>query len=130
MATAFLSGWWNGCQRRAPRSAQTNESPNSKLRKRGGRKRAPQFCDERFSPVAERAIAIWKQLRLQSNVDLGGIELEGTAKRRRVTLRVTVDGTPAEALGVMSQGELHGVALSLFLPRATLPESPFRFLMD
>jgi ABC-type lipoprotein export system ATPase subunit len=84
--------------------------------------------DERFSPVAERAIAIWKQLRLQSNVDLGAIELEGTAQRRRVTLRVTVDGTPAEALGVMSQGELHALALSLFLPRATLPESPFRFL--
>ena len=84
--------------------------------------------DERFSPVAERAVAIWKQLRLQSNVDLGGIELEGTAQRRRVTLRVTVDGTPAEALGVMSQGELHALALSLFLPRATLPESPFRFL--
>ena len=84
--------------------------------------------DERFSPVAERAIAIWKQLRLQSNVDLGGIELEGTAQRRRVTLRVSVDGTPAEALGVMSQGELHALALSLFLPRATLPESPFRFL--
>lgn len=84
--------------------------------------------DERFSPVAERAIAIWNQLRLQSNVDLGAIELEGTAQRRRVTLRVTVDGTPAEALGVMSQGELHALALSLFLPRATLPESPFRFL--
>jgi hypothetical protein len=84
--------------------------------------------DERFSPVAERAVAIWKQLRLQSNVDLGGIELEGTAQRRRVTLRVTVDGTPAEAFGVMSQGELHALALSLFLPRATLPESPFRFL--
>lgn len=84
--------------------------------------------DERFSPVAERAMAIWKQLRLQSNVDLGSVELEGTAQRRRVTLRVTVDGTPAEALGVMSQGELHALALSLFLPRATLPESPFRFV--
>ena len=29
----------------------------------------------------------------------------------------------------MSQGELHAMALSLFLPRATLPESPFRFLV-
>jgi hypothetical protein len=28
----------------------------------------------------------------------------------------------------MSQGELHSLALSLFLPRATLPESPFRFI--
>src|SRR5688572_18807629 len=29
----------------------------------------------------------------------------------------------------MSQGELHAIALSLFLPRATLPESPFRFIV-
>jgi hypothetical protein len=29
----------------------------------------------------------------------------------------------------MSQGELHSLALSLFLPRAMLPESPFRFLI-
>jgi hypothetical protein len=84
--------------------------------------------DERFAPIAERARAVWSQLRLQSNVDLGGVALEGTAQRRKVTLQVTVDGTPAEALGVMSQGELHSLALSLFLPRATLPESPFRFI--
>ncbi|HXG88033.1 MAG TPA: AAA family ATPase [Vicinamibacterales bacterium] len=84
--------------------------------------------DERFAPIAERARAVWNQLRLQSNVDLGGVVLEGTAGRRRVVLQVTVDGTPAEALGVMSQGELHSLALSLFLPRATLPESPFRFI--
>ena len=84
--------------------------------------------DERFAPIATRARAVWNQLRLQSNVDLGGVVLEGTAGRRRVALQVTVDGTPAEALGVMSQGELHCLALSLFLPRATLPESPFRFI--
>ena len=45
-----------------------------------------------------------------------------------VALKVTVDGKDAEALGVMSQGELHSLALSLFLPRATLPDSPFRFI--
>ncbi|MEZ5288039.1 MAG: AAA family ATPase [Vicinamibacterales bacterium] len=84
--------------------------------------------NERFAPIAERAMAIWRQLRLQSNVDLGGVELEGSATKRRVTLAVTVDGAPADALGVMSQGELHSLALSLFLPRATLAESPFRFL--
>lgn len=84
--------------------------------------------DERFAPIAERAIAIWQQLRLQSNVDLGSVELEGMSTKRRVTLKVTVDGAPAEALGVMSQGELHSLALSLFLPRATLPDSPFRFI--
>ena len=45
------------------------------------------------------------------------------------TLDVTVDGVEGAALGVMSQGELHALALSLFLPRATLPESPFRFVV-
>lgn len=84
--------------------------------------------NERFAPIAARAMATWKQLRLQSSVDLGGVELEGAAGRRRVTLKVTVDGKDAEALGVMSQGELHSLALSLFLPRATLPDSPFRFI--
>jgi len=29
----------------------------------------------------------------------------------------------------MSQGELHSLALSLFIPRATLPASPFRFIV-
>ena len=84
--------------------------------------------DERFAPIADRAMATWRELRLQSSVDLGGVELEGTTTKRRVTLKVTVDGAPADALGVMSQGELHSLALSLFLPRATLAESPFRFI--
>jgi hypothetical protein len=46
-----------------------------------------------------------------------------------VKIDVTIDGVPSAALGVMSQGELHAMALSLFLPRATLPESPFRFVV-
>src|SRR5262249_7400710 len=53
----------------------------------------------------------------------------GARTSRRVTLDVTVDGVRGAALGVMSQGELHALALSLFLPRATLPESPFRFIV-
>ena len=46
-----------------------------------------------------------------------------------MALDVTVDGVEGAALGVMSQGELHSLALSLFVPRATLPESPFRFIV-
>src|SRR5262245_16699117 len=72
---------------------------------------------------------IWELLRHQSSVTLGHIELEGTGVRRRVTLDVTIDGVSGAALGVMSQGELHALALSLFFPRATLPESPFRFVV-
>ena len=62
-------------------------------------------------------------------MDLGAIRLAGSATQRRVELDVSVDGTPGSALGVMSQGEVNALALSVFLPRATLPASPFRFLV-
>ncbi|MEP7246125.1 MAG: hypothetical protein ABI885_20925 [Gammaproteobacteria bacterium] len=45
-----------------------------------------------------------------------------------MALQVTVDGSPAQALGVMSQGGLHSLAISLFLPRAPLAGSLFRFI--
>jgi recombinational DNA repair ATPase RecF len=85
--------------------------------------------NERFQPIAAKARENWALMRLQSNVDLTAIELEGTGKAQSVGLRVTVDGKPAGALGVMSQGELNSLALSLFLPRASLPVSPFGFVI-
>jgi recombinational DNA repair ATPase RecF len=84
---------------------------------------------ERFRPIADRAKAIWRQLRQQSNVELEDVTLKGAATQRSVALDVTVDGVPGAALGVMSQGELNALALSLFMPRASLPESPFRFMV-
>jgi len=88
-----------------------------------------QMRNDRFEPIAAEAQRTWEQLRQQSSVELKAVELEGTGTRRRVALKVTVDGVDGVALGVMSQGELHSLALSLFLPRATLPESPFRFVV-
>ena len=85
--------------------------------------------NDRFAPIADKAMAAWAHLRQQSNVELGRIELSGASTSRRVVLDVTVDDVPGAALGVMSQGELHSLALSLFLPRATLDESPFRFVV-
>lgn len=85
--------------------------------------------DERFAPIADHSRAVWERLRQQSNIDLGRIAFAGSANSRRVVLDVTVDGVAGAALGVMSQGELNCLALSLFLPRATLAESPFRFLV-
>lgn len=85
--------------------------------------------NDRFAPIADRSMAIWKTLRQRSNVELGRIELKGSGTARKVTLDVTIDGVPGAALGVMSQGELHALALSLFFPRATLDESPFRFVV-
>lgn len=84
---------------------------------------------ERFEPIAAKAREYWGLMRLQSSVDLTAITLEGTGKAQAVGLEVTVDGKPAGALGVMSQGELNSLALSLFLPRASLPVSPFGFVI-
>jgi len=84
---------------------------------------------ERFRPIADKARAVWNDLRQSSNVELADIQLAGSATQRRVALDVTVDGVEGAALGVMSQGELNALALCLFMPRASLPESPFRFMV-
>jgi ABC-type lipoprotein export system ATPase subunit len=87
------------------------------------------FRNLRLEPIAAQARTIWAQLRQESNVDLGSITLEGTATKRRAVLGGFVDGQPTKALSVMSQGELHALALALFLPRATAGGSPFRFVV-
>lgn len=83
----------------------------------------------RLAPMVDQAQQIWGRMRHESNVDLGGITLEGSATRRRAVIDGTVDGVPTGALSVMSQGELHALALALFIPRATTPASPFRFIV-
>lgn len=90
---------------------------------------AGQLRNERLAPLTEKSRQIWAALRQESNVDLGAIRLEGQKTTRRVVLRAAVDGSETEAFGVMSQGELQALALAVFIPRATSPESPFRFLV-
>ncbi|GGL08487.1 AAA family ATPase [Nocardia jinanensis] len=86
--------------------------------------------DERLAPLAGTARWVWQTLRQQSSVELGGIHLQGNANSaRRVHLEVTVDDVDGAALSVMSQGELHALGLALFLPRATVAASPFRFVV-
>ncbi|MEO8359015.1 MAG: AAA family ATPase [Vicinamibacteria bacterium] len=85
--------------------------------------------NERFAPLASEVKRIWEQLRHNSNVSLEDIRLTGVNTSRKVQLDVKVDGTEAKAIGVMSQGELHALALALFLPRAMLGESPFGFVL-
>jgi ATPase subunit of ABC transporter with duplicated ATPase domains len=84
---------------------------------------------ERFTPISEAVQQYWERLRLSSNVALAGVEMKRSGTSRSLALDVTVDDTGASALGVMSQGELHALALSVFLPRATSDASPFRFLV-
>lgn len=85
--------------------------------------------NERLEPVVQQAMQYWSEVRLNSSVNLRDITLAGAANRRTVKVDVSVDGDEAPALGVMSQGELNCLALSLFLPRAALPGSPFGFVV-
>jgi hypothetical protein len=84
---------------------------------------------DRFIPIAAKAAEVWSRLRTSSNVDLERVDLRGSGSHGKVSLAVTIDGKPGVALGVMSQGELHSLALSLFIPRATRQDSPFRFIV-
>ncbi len=121
-----VAGWLAGA-REAVRGA--SDLKRLKSAEAWLKKAAAGIRDDRFLPIAEKAARIWEHLRQQSHVELGRIQLTGEGTRRRVALDVTVDGVEGAALGVMSQGELHSLALSLFVPRATLPESPFRFIV-
>ena len=85
--------------------------------------------DERFDPISEQAVRIWNRLSGATNVELVPPKLAGAATSRKIRLEVLVDGASSDARGVMSQGELNSLALSLFLPRALLDESPFGFIV-
>jgi hypothetical protein len=84
---------------------------------------------ERVAPIADAAKANWNVLRQGSNVSLDALQLQRSGTVRRADVSVSVDGSAASAFGVMSQGELHALAVSVFLPRAAFSESPFRFMV-
>lgn len=86
-----------------------------------------QLRAERIAPIADGARAIWAALSERSSVAFEDVGLVGKGNRRSARIDVRVDGVDSSALSVLSQGELNALALSLFLPRATLAESPFCF---
>jgi energy-coupling factor transporter ATP-binding protein EcfA2 len=113
------------------RTAQDDAAPvaSIKLTEKWLKSTTDDIRNDRLAPLARQARSIWAMLRQESNVSLGAIRLAGSSTQRRLELDVSVDGAPGSALGVMSQGEINALALSVFLPRARLPASPFRFLV-
>ncbi|WP_405394568.1 AAA family ATPase [Streptomyces gougerotii] len=93
------------------------------------RKLTDELRAERMRHFSKQSQEVWTRLCESSNVSLGPVDLTGTAKQGGVKLDVSVDDHEAPAYSVMSQGELHSLALSLFIPRATHEASPFGFLV-
>jgi ABC-type Mn2+/Zn2+ transport system ATPase subunit len=84
---------------------------------------------ERLAPVVDEAKANWTELQIEDDLSLGNVELKKQGTQRFVSFDVAIDGVNTSAFGVMSQGELSALAISVFLPRAMLPGSPFRFMV-
>ncbi|SBW20864.1 hypothetical protein FDG2_1828 [Candidatus Protofrankia californiensis] len=95
------------------------------------KKLATKLREQRMAGFADQSQRIWERLRQESNIDLTRVSLHGSEKAtvRRLVMDVSVDGAEASALSVMSQGEQHSLALSLFLPRAATADSPFGFVV-
>ena len=123
---AELAAWLDIAKQATTGEAQLDDL---KAAEKWLRAASAEIRNQRFAPIADVAQSVWETLRMQSNVELKKIVLTGAGSARKVVLEVTVDGMEGAALGVMSQGELNSLALSLFMPRATLPESPFRFVV-
>jgi energy-coupling factor transporter ATP-binding protein EcfA2 len=124
---AYELGAWLAEAR--PAMEEQGQVPALKAAEKWVKEATGNLRDERFAPIADRVDANWRMLRQDSNVTLAKLRLEGSGTQRHVALDIDVDGQPGAALAVMSQGELNCLALSLFLPRATLAESPFRFVV-
>ena len=121
-----VAGW---CARAQEAEAAAKALPALKDAIRWLKSANDDIRNDRLAPLGEQARSIWSKLRQESNVDLGAIRLTGSNTQRKLDVQVTVDGTPGSALGVMSQGEINALALSIFIPRATIAASPFRFLV-
>lgn len=90
---------------------------------------AEELRRERLAPFSEQSARIWADLRQDSNVDLGPIAFTGAGRtRRKLDVSVRIDGADG-GVPMLSNGELHALGLSLFLPRSTAPDSPFRFVV-
>ena len=96
-----------------------------------------EILSARLEQFSQRVSDIWGKIRPGSNgVQFDALSLqryhtvdEGSspAQEIRVSLGLTIDGDHPIERGALSQGELHSLALSVFLPTLMMPGSPFGF---
>ncbi|MFD8765124.1 AAA family ATPase [Streptomyces mirabilis] len=127
-----LVTWLAGWVRRA-RTAEEGKPRLSHIKKARAWLKAlsTELREQRMEGFTSHSQRIWERLRQESNIDLKTVSLQGSEKAnvRKLVMDVSVDGEKASALSVMSQGEQHSLALSLFLPRAAAADSPFGFVV-
>ncbi len=85
--------------------------------------------DLRLADMGERTMNIWRRLSPGTEIELAMPELKGGKTHRRLNLSCQTEGVDASARSILSQGELHALALALFVPRALIDDSPFGFVL-
>lgn len=86
----------------------------------------------RLEALSEQVGDVWRRIRPGSSVQFHGIALRRVSQTDqspvfRASLDLALDDVRGVERGVLSQGELHSMALSVFLPTMMRPESPFGF---
>ena len=86
----------------------------------------------RLEALSEQVGDVWRRIRPGSSVQFHGIALRRISQTDqspvfRASLDLALDDVRGVERGVLSQGELHSMALSVFLPTLMRPESPFGF---
>lgn len=91
----------------------------------------------RLEQFSQRVSDFWQEIRRGSDVRFEALSLQQhrpidkagspPALELRVSLDLTIDGDRPIERGALSQGELHSLALSVFLPTLMMPGSPFGF---
>ena len=121
-----LASWLAGASAAAAGGARL---PELKLAEAWVREAAVDLQARRLAPIAEQPRPTGNCCATRATSPLEGFRLRRSGNTRAAEVDVRVDGSDASAFGVMSQGELHALAVSVFLPRASLSESPFRFMV-
>ena len=87
-----------------------------------------------FEPIAVQVKEIWSQLNADSDLQVTDLRLAGgTRAAKRVEIGLNVGGTSvlpgAKTPSILSTGQRNALTLATYFPRATQPQSPFRFLI-
>ncbi|MGC9671428.1 hypothetical protein ACNTMW_33395 [Planosporangium sp. 12N6] len=87
-----------------------------------------------FEPIGDQVTEIWAALNSDADLELNGISLAGGVRQAgKVNIDLSASGTSVPAKtnkpAVLSTGQRNVLSLATYLPRATQPHSPFRFLV-